>query len=169
MHIAVNTRLLLPGKLEGIGHYTNETMSRIVRQHPEHQFTFLFDRPFDPRFVYADNVTPKVVFPPARHPFLWWLWFEMAIPRALRQCKADVFLSPDNYCSLRTDVPTVMVLHDIIFEHFPQHIPPLVSRYYRHYVPSIAAKPTTFSPFRTSTKPILWNIMARSRKKLASR
>ena len=43
MRIAVNTRLLLKDKLEGIGWYTNETLSRIVKSHPEHEFYFLFD------------------------------------------------------------------------------------------------------------------------------
>lgn len=45
MHIVVNTRLLLKNKLEGIGWYTYEVLKRITQKHPEHQFTFLFDRP----------------------------------------------------------------------------------------------------------------------------
>ena len=56
MRIAVNTRLLLPEKLEGIGWFTHETMSRIVRAHPEHEFLFLFDRAWDERFIYSGNV-----------------------------------------------------------------------------------------------------------------
>ena len=76
MRIAVNTRLLLKGKLEGIGWYTNETLKRIVTQHPEHEFIFFFDRPYDPSFVFADNVTPVVFGPQARHPLLFYIWFE---------------------------------------------------------------------------------------------
>lgn len=63
MKIAVNTRLLLKDRLEGIGWFTHECLSRIVRQHPEHQFYFLFDRAYDESFVYAPNVTPMVVHP----------------------------------------------------------------------------------------------------------
>jgi len=40
MKIAVNTRLLLENKLEGIGWFTYETLSRIVKQHPEIEFYF---------------------------------------------------------------------------------------------------------------------------------
>jgi hypothetical protein len=51
MRIAINTRLLLKNRLEGIGWFTFETAKRIVRSHPEHQFFLLFDRKFDPEFV----------------------------------------------------------------------------------------------------------------------
>src|SRR4051812_39594175 len=85
MRIAVNTRLLLKGKLEGIGWFTHQTLERIVRDHPEHEFIFFFDRPYDPSFVFAKNVTPVVVSPPARHPILFLMWFDLSIPLMLRK------------------------------------------------------------------------------------
>ncbi|MBA7568077.1 hypothetical protein ES708_09797 [subsurface metagenome] len=72
MIIAVNTRLLLKEKLEGIGWFTHENLKRITLRHPEHTFLFLFDRPYDSEFIYSDNIRPVVVPPPARHPFLWY-------------------------------------------------------------------------------------------------
>ena len=57
MNIAVNTRLLVP-KLEGIGWFEYETLRRIVAQHPEHTFYFIFDRDYEERFLFADNVKP---------------------------------------------------------------------------------------------------------------
>ena len=36
MKIAVNTRLLLEGRLEGIGWFAYETLKRITKNHPEH-------------------------------------------------------------------------------------------------------------------------------------
>ena len=107
MKIAVNTRLLLKDKLEGIGWFTFETLKRIVRQHPEHTFYFIFDRPYDESFVFAPNVVPMKVFPPARHPYLWYLYFEWGVTRLLKQLQPDLFLSTDGWLSLRTDVPTV--------------------------------------------------------------
>jgi len=56
MKIAVNTRLLLRGKLDGIGWFTHEILSRIVRDHPEHEFHFLFDRPYDTSFLFATKI-----------------------------------------------------------------------------------------------------------------
>ncbi|NRA52174.1 MAG: hypothetical protein HRU12_23850 [Phaeodactylibacter sp.] len=45
MRVAINTRFLLPGRIEGIGRYTYEVVHRILKAHPEHEYLFLFDRP----------------------------------------------------------------------------------------------------------------------------
>ena len=89
MRIAVNTRLLLKNKLDGIGWFTAETTKRIVLEHTEHEFYFFFDRSYDPDFVYADNVHPVVLCPQARHPVLWYLFFEVSVSRALEKYKID--------------------------------------------------------------------------------
>lgn len=140
MRIAVNTRFLLPGKMEGFGWYSYETLRKIVVAHPEHEFIFLFDRPFDQRFVFASNVTPVVIGPQARHPFLFWIWFEVSVKRALLKYKADVFVSPDGYLSLGTNVPSVAVMHDLNFEHYPKDLGWLVRNYYKRYFPKFARK-----------------------------
>lgn len=140
MRIAVNTRLLLKGKLEGIGWYTHETLKRIVTQHPEHEFIFFFDRPYDASFIFADNVTPVVFSPQARHPILFYIWFELRIPYFLRKYKADLFLSPDGLMSLNTKVPTCVVMHDLAFEHYPEHLKTSHQFFYRKYSPLYARK-----------------------------
>lgn len=140
MRIAVNTRLLLPGRLEGIGWYTYEAFSRITRNHPEHQFFFLFDRPFSREFVFAPNVTPVVIGLPARHPVLWYAWFEYSVSRFLRQNAIDIFVSPDGYLSLRSEIPQVAVIHDINFLHHPEWLPLLHAKYMNRYFPLYARK-----------------------------
>jgi len=150
MRIAVNTRLLLKGRLEGIGWFAYQTLKRIAEAHPEHEFLFLFDRPYDPCFVFGANVTPQVIAPPSRHPVLWYLWFEWSVPRALKRWRADVFLSPDGYGSLRTSVPTCLVVHDLAFEHYPQHLRASHRAFLRHYTPLYcrkAARIVTVSEF----------------------
>lgn len=136
LHIAVNTRFLLPGDtLEGIGRFTYETLIRLVRQHPEHTFHFLFDRPYDARYVFAANVVPHVLAPPARHPLLFVAWFEGAVAIWLRRHRPAVFLSTDGFTTLATSVPRVTVVHDLAFEHFPQDVSWLVRRYYHFFMP----------------------------------
>ena len=152
MRIAVNTRLLLKGKLEGIGWFTYQTLERIVRNHPEHEFFFFFDRPYDPSFVFASNVTPVVVHPQARHPVLFYLWFEWSIPFMLRKYKIDLFLSPDGYLSLSTKVPTCVVIHDLAFEHYPDHYVGSHRIYWRHYSPLFARKATRIATVSTFSK-----------------
>jgi glycosyltransferase involved in cell wall biosynthesis len=140
MLIAVNARFLIKDKLEGIGWYTYEMMYRLVQQHPEHQFLFLFDREPDPSFIFGPNVTPVKIFPPARHPWLWYWWFEWSLPRIFKQYRPDIFISPDGFLSMHSEVPTLLVIHDLGFEHYQGHTPPLVNRYYRKYTPRYAKK-----------------------------
>jgi glycosyltransferase involved in cell wall biosynthesis len=142
LNIAVNTRLLLEDKLEGIGWFTYETMKRITQNHPEHNFFFIFDRPYSEKFIFGKNVTPIVLSPKARHPFLYYLYFEFALPSALRKIKADYFISTDGYMSLSTSVKTLDVIHDINFEHRPQDLPWLTRNYYKFFFPKFSKKTT---------------------------
>ena len=140
MKIAVNTRLLLPGKLEGIGWFTFETLKRITQAHPEHEFLFLFDRKWSDEFIFSDNVTPIIVPLQARHPILYWLWFEWLVPPILRKNKVDLFLSPDGYLSLNSEIKQLAVIHDINFEYYPRHLPWFTRKYYRYFFPKFAEK-----------------------------
>ncbi len=140
MRIAVNTRLLLKDRLDGIGWFTYETLKRITRLHPEHEFIFLFDQPFDPGFIFSENVRPVVAGPPARHPVLWYLWFERTLPRILEREKAGLFVSPDGYLSLNSRVPSVPVIHDINFLHRPGDLPWSTRYYYNRFFPRYAAR-----------------------------
>ncbi len=135
MVIAVNTRLLLKDKLEGIGVFLHETLRRIVAAHPEDTFIFLFDRPFDASFIFGKNVVPIVLSPPARHPILFVYWFEIAVRRALKKHKVDVFLSPDNFLSLSTTVKTLLVVHDIAYLHFTDNERFIYRLYYQYFMP----------------------------------
>ena len=161
LKIAVNTRLLLKDKLEGIGWFTAESLSRITKQHPEHEFIFLFDRPFDASFIFSSNITPLVIPPAARHPFLYYIWYEYMLPGALQKSGADLFLSPDGLLSLSTNVPSVVVIHDLNFEHYPQDLRWLLSKYYRYYLPRFAAhaaRIATVSEFSRNDICSLYNI-----------
>ena len=140
MKIAVNTRLLLPDRLEGIGWVAYETLKRITMAHPEHEFFFIFDRKWDERFIFSDNITPIVAKPQARHPFLYYLWFEWSIPRVLKKINADLFLSPDAYLSLKTKVESIPIFHDLNFEQYPKDLPFLERKYYRYFFPRYARK-----------------------------
>lgn len=152
MNILVNTRLLLPNRLEGIGWFTNELLKRLVKNHPEHTFYFLFDRAYDSQFVYAENVIPVVHGPQARHPFLYLLWFEWAVPKIVKKYKIELFFSPDHFLSLRANVPTVLAIHDLNFMHHPEHFPLIESWYYRTFVPKFARKATRIVAVSEFTK-----------------
>lgn len=140
MRIAVNTRLLLKDRLEGLGRFSAETLKLIVRAHPEHQFYFLFDRQFSNDFIFADNVTPVVIGPPTRHPVLWHVWFEISLPKALKKINPDLFLSPDGFLSLKSEVRSLPVIHDLNFAHNPADLAKSHAWFYNRYFPKYAQK-----------------------------
>jgi glycosyltransferase involved in cell wall biosynthesis len=140
MIVAVNTRFLLDDHLEGYGYFSKEILRRITEQHPEHQFHFFFDRPFQQDYLFAPNVTGHVLSPPARHPLLWKYWFDVAVTRRLQKIKADVFFSPDGQCSLTTRVPQYLVVHDLGFLHYPEGYQKTHLAYYKHYTPKFIRK-----------------------------
>jgi glycosyltransferase involved in cell wall biosynthesis len=142
MIIAVNAQLLLKDRLEGLGWFTYETLKRITRQHPEHRFVFIFDRPWDEEFIFSDNIIPVKTLIPSRHPLLWYWRFEQAIPGLLKKYQADLFLSTDGWSTLNTDIKTYTVIHDIDFVHHPQNFPWLTQKYFNTFFPKIARKAT---------------------------
>jgi glycosyltransferase involved in cell wall biosynthesis len=163
MQIAVNTRMLISDRLDGIGWFSYETLRRITTSHPEHTFVFLFDRPYNKEFIFSANILPRVVYPPARHPVLWYLWFEQRLPVILDRIKPDLFLSTDGFLSLRSGVPSVAVIHDLNFHHYPAGLPPFSSAYYRHYFPMYAKKAkriATVSLFSKNDIASLYEIVA---------
>jgi len=140
MKIAVNTRFLLSNYLEGYGYFVFEVFKYLTHKYPEHHFIFIFDRPFDKRFVFSPNVTPVVAGPPARHPLLWKYWYDLKIPSVLKRHKADVFVSVDGLCSLKTAVPQCLVVHDIAFFHYPSHIKRSHLFFFKKYIPKFLQK-----------------------------
>lgn len=140
MRIAINTRFLLPHKMEGFGWYTFEIVKRIVENHPEHDFILFFDRKYDEKFVFGKNVIPVILSPQARHPILFNIWFNFSVKRALKKYKADLFFSPDGYLSLTSDVKQIGVIHDLNFEHLPKDMKPRMLKYYLKNFPKFARK-----------------------------
>lgn len=150
MRIAVNTRFLLKEYLEGYGRFIYEIFLRITKNYPEHEFIFIFDRPYEERFIFSENIKPVVTGPPARHPLLWKLWYDVKIPAVLKKYKADVFVSCDGFCSLNTKTPQCLVLHDLAFLHYPSFIRKSHYLYYKRYTPKFlktAASVATVSEF----------------------
>lgn len=140
MKIAVNTRFLINDRLEGIGVFTFEIIRRLCVNYPQHKFYLFFDRKPQSDFIFSDNVIPVVLFPPARHPFLWFIWFEWSLYLKLKKIKPDIFISMDGMLPLKTNSKTVAIIHDLAFESFPDAVPFFVRKYYRYFYPKYAKK-----------------------------
>jgi glycosyltransferase involved in cell wall biosynthesis len=143
MRIAVNTRFLLPNYLEGYGYFIFETFKYLACHYPEHAFIFIFDRPFDKKFIFSSNITSVVIGPQARHPLLWKYWYDIKVPRVLKKYQADVFISADGFCSLTTNTPQCIVVHDLAFLHYPSHIKKTHLHFFKKNIPKFLQKAKT--------------------------
>lgn len=143
MRIAINARFLLHDYLEGYGYFSFEVFRYLTTTYLEHQYIFIFDRPYDKRFIFSPNITPVVIGPPARHPLLWKYWYDIKIPSVLKKIKADVFVSVDGLCSLTTTIPQCLVVHDLAFRHYPSHIKKSHLLFFKRYIPMFLKKATT--------------------------
>jgi glycosyltransferase involved in cell wall biosynthesis len=142
MVVAINTRFLY-GELEGYGYFIYGLFQKLVKAHPEIQFYFLFDRPFNEKYIFSANVHPLVISPPARHPFLWKYWYDVKIPLTLKKIKADVFVSADGFCSLHTSIPQCLVVHDLGFLYHPEAYKNSHVRFLKRNTPKFLKKVTT--------------------------
>lgn len=140
MKIAVNVRLLQNNKLEGIGTFIDETLSRIVKSNPDIDFHFFFDRPFNDKFVYADNVVPHIITPPTRLPILVNLWFNFLIPRKMNRLGIKYLLSADNMGTLSDDVECHLTVHDLNHHHRPKDLPKRYRKFYKRFAPKFVRK-----------------------------
>ncbi len=129
MRIGVNARLLLTGKLEGIGWHAWEIISRLIKLHPQHQFILFYDRHQDIRIPVGHNVLPVSLGPPSRHPLLIHIWCEYVLPRACLDHRLDLFYSPEPLMPGALKVPVIITIHDLT----PYRMPETMTRAHRWY------------------------------------
>lgn len=140
MKIAVNTRLLLKNKMDGIGQFTYQSFLHITKNNPEHQFIFIFDRKPHPDFIKEKNISYKVIAPQTRHIILIKIWHKISLHKLLKKLNADIFVGTDGIIPLKTNTKTLSVIHDLNFEHHPEHLPNTVRKFYCKYFPLFSKK-----------------------------
>lgn len=140
MRIAINARMYKAVPDDGISRFTFEVVKRITSDNPSHHFILISDRKYGKSMRFPKNTEAYVIRPAARHPLQWYLWHEWQLPRMLKKYNADIFLSPDGIIPLRSDIPSIAVIHDIAFYHRPADIPFITSHYYSYFFRRFAAK-----------------------------
>lgn len=159
--IAINTRLLISGKTEGIGRFGVEILKRWVELWPECTFYFLFDRKYSKEFLFADNVVPVVLSPMARHPILYYIWFHIRVKNWLKKMGNLPYFSPEGYMPIGYKGEMYHVIHDLNFEENDQFLPPAERFFYKKYFPRYAKASRhifTVSEFSKSCISNLYNI-----------
>lgn len=140
MNIAVNARLLHDGPLEGIPRFIWENLQCMIRNHPDDHFFLYFDKKPHDKYSSYDNVTAIHIPLPTRLPILWNIWFDYLLPFYFKKNKIDVFFSGEGYLSLRTKIPTLMVIHDLAYIHYPEYQKDIHVRYFQKRMPKFLRK-----------------------------
>ena len=138
MKIAVNTRLVIKNKMDGIGLFTWQTFSLLAKQHPEIDFYFIFDRKPYEEFLAAKNIHPIIIRPITRHIYVFPYWYQIALKNVLKKLKPDIFIATDGMFPLNSNIKTLAIIHDLNFEHHPELLPKNVLNYYKKSFPKFA-------------------------------
>ena len=140
MNIAISARMLRKDPDDGISWFTYETVRRLINNNKQHTIYLIFDREIDKSLLFSANTRAVKIGPATRHPILWYWWLEYRLPKVLEEVKADLFIAPDGFISLRSKVPSIPVIHDINFIHRPGDLPILHRLYYRWFTGRFARK-----------------------------
>ncbi|MEO5967939.1 MAG: glycosyltransferase family 1 protein, partial [Ferruginibacter sp.] len=152
MIIAVNCWILRNKQLDGIGNFTVETIKRLIENNPKDHFLIMCDKNFDADYFNFPNASLHKIFPPYRHPVLYFLYMETAVSRFLKKHKPAVFLSLDGFLSLSSSTKQVPVIYDLNFEHFPNDLKFRNRLYYRTFFKRFARKATRIATISEYSK-----------------
>ena len=140
MKIAINCWILRNKLTDGIGYFTINAFSRLIKAHPEVQFMVLCDKNFTEDYFDFDNVTKYRIFPALRHPVLYVFYMEFILPYFLKKHRPDLMVSADGFLSLFSGCKQLPVIYDINFEHKPQDLKLRNRIYYRFFFRRFARK-----------------------------
>ncbi len=157
MIIAVNTRLNKEVQPEGYESFMFGTLDRLTKKNPQHQFLFIFDKPYAANMSFTKNVIPIIAGPKTKSNLRLQYWFNYKIPALLRKHKADVFVSMEGICSLRTKTPQCLLVSDLSFLQHPQFIKKAQARFYKKFTASFLAKAKSIVTVSEFSKSVIVN------------
>ncbi|RJP64120.1 MAG: glycosyltransferase family 1 protein [Candidatus Abyssobacteria bacterium SURF_17] len=122
----------------GTGYYTQKLAEFLGRADSENEY-FLFcpsdyeDYLEHPRMFEYPNF--RILRVRVRGQASQFLWKQLTLPREIEKLGIDVFHFPSFIASLRIQVPSVVTVHDLCFELFPEAFSPVRRPYYRLVIP----------------------------------
>lgn len=116
MIIAVNTRILSGDA--AARKLLLQVFTAIATANTNHRFYFISENELEPKAALR-NVEYVVLKQRSQQPLLWKFWYNYTVPSLLKKIKADVLISADGICSLRTKVPQYLLINDLEFLQHP--------------------------------------------------
>ncbi|HKO81494.1 MAG TPA: glycosyltransferase family 1 protein [Chitinophagaceae bacterium] len=147
MKIAVDTRQLRENHLQEDRYFLQEVLKRIINKNPGHEFVFIFDRPYDAKFLFDKNITAVITSPRVSNHLLAKFWYDIKIPALLKKHKADVFIAGNGMCSLTTKCPQCLVINDLSFLYHPSFIKKTDLFFFKRYTKRFLQKADSIVTF----------------------
>lgn len=129
VHVGLNALFLEPRNIGGTETYTRELVRELGRCAPDWRFTLYMSRegaavPWDlPRNISVSIAPVRAVSRPQRL-----AWELVALPVIARRDGLDLLHSLGTTQPILCPVPTVVTVHDLIYEHFPEAFPGVRAR-----------------------------------------
>ena len=118
MVIAIDTRFLSSNYLVAHDNFLYECLKKLTIRYCEHEFIFIFDRPYDETLIFSNNIRPVIVSPLALDPMLSRIWYTMKIPGILKKYHAKIFLSQGGSYLFHTNISQCLLLNDLgVYRH----------------------------------------------------
>jgi glycosyltransferase involved in cell wall biosynthesis len=155
MIIAVNTRLNKKTQPEGYEDFIFTILDQLVKKNPQHQFVFIFDSAYDEKKSFSSNVLPVITGPKTSSFLRLQYWLNYKVPFILRKYKADVFLSMEGNCSLRTKTPQCLLISDLSYLQFPLLSKKPQTRFYKKFTPAFLLKAKCIATVSANSKKII--------------
>jgi len=157
MIIAVNTRLHKETQPQGFEDLLFELLNQVTERYPQHRFICITDRSFDEKRIFTKNVITIIAGPKTSNNLRLQYWFNYRIPALLRKHKADVFVSLEGICSLRTKLPQCLLFSHLGAINYPQSFKKNEARFYNKYTPAFLAKAKSLATVSAYSKSLIAN------------
>ncbi len=134
--VAINAQLLYSGgsyRNAGVSRYIRNLLAWLPQVDPELRILAFVGPPFEPSQL-GDRPPGLRLVPtrlPTQTPAVRILWEQLILPALLERCRPSVFHSPLNALPLLHRTPSVVTVHDLAFEFFPETYPALKALYLR--------------------------------------
>jgi glycosyltransferase involved in cell wall biosynthesis len=117
MIIAVNTRVLSGNT--AISQLLVDYFEMMAVKYPTHDFVFITERESSPQKDKLKNIKWVTLLQQSNNPLLWKLWYNYKLPSAIKKMNADMLITADGVCSLRTKIPQCLFVNDLAFLRYP--------------------------------------------------
>lgn len=155
MIIAINCRLSKAAQPEGYDEFLQGILNRLTAKFPQHRFLYIFDKPYPQHISFATNVTALVAGPETKTVLRLQYWLNYKLPAVLRRQQADVLVSLDGTCSLRTKIPQCLLLPDLNFLQQPPAVKRSLARFYKKNTPAFIAKAKAIATVSVYTQQLI--------------